>query len=405
MSNVYIARQPIFGKDMEIFGYELLYRKSENNFFEGTDDDQATATLLDDLFFIEFDELTEGTRGFINFSKNLLLHEVPLLLPKETLIIEILERVDIDEEVLEMCKKYKSLGYVLAIDDFIFDNKNKLYDELIEIVDILKIDFLVSPISDQLKLINKYRGKITFLAEKVETRQEYITAQNMGYSLFQGYFFSKPIMVNAKSIGSFAGNVVSIINDLHDPEPNFDSISRNFESDIELSYKLLKLVNSVYYGVKYSITSIHHALVQLGPVELIKWMNIMIIKDIQNVENKELVKLSLTRGKMLSLLADLIKKTKYESDYFLVGMFSSIDLLLNQDMEKIVSKLPLKEQVKKALIGENNDLRAALDAIIAFEKLDCEIVDGFLASAKLERSDFMTLYIESLKWQRSLIQD
>jgi EAL and modified HD-GYP domain-containing signal transduction protein len=404
MSDVYIARQPIFGRDMKVYGYELLYRKSERNCFEGTDDDKATATLLDDLFFIEFDELTEGARGFINFSKNLLLEEVPLLLPKDNLIIEILERVDVDEHVLEMCRKFKSRGYILAIDDFIFDNKNRLYEELIEIVDIIKVDFLTSPITEQINLINKHRGHISFLAEKVETHEDYMAAQNMGYSLFQGYFFSRPVMVNAKAIGSFSGNVIAIINALHEPEPDFEGISGRFEADIELSYKLLKLVNSAYYGVKYSITSIHHALVQLGPVELIKWMNIMVIKDIQNVENMELIKLSLIRGKMLSLLADSIKKRKYESDFFLVGMFSAIDLLLNQDMEKIVEKLPLKEEIKNALVGEKNHLRQALDAVIEFEKLNCESVDDYLSSVQSAGFNFMSLYIESLKWQRSLAQ-
>ena len=404
MSDVYIARQPIFGRDMQVYGYELLYRKSEKNFFEGTDDDKATATLLDDLFFIEFDELTEGSRGFINFSKNLLLEEVPLLLPKDNLIIEILERVDVDEKVLGMCRKFKGQGYTLAIDDFIFDNKNSLYEKLIEIVDIIKIDFLNSPITDQINLINKYRGHISFLAEKVETRSDYIAAQNMGYSFFQGYFFSRPLMVNAKAIGSFSANIISIINALQESEPDFECIANKFESDIELSYKLLKLVNSVYYGIKYSITSIHHALVQLGPVELIKWMNIMVIKDIQNVENMELIKLSLIRGKMLSLLADSVKKNKYESDFFLVGMFSAIDLLLNQDMRKIVEKLPLKDDVKRALTGEKNHLREALDAVIAFEMLNCESVDDYLSSFRPVRFDFMSLYIESLKWQRSLAQ-
>jgi EAL and modified HD-GYP domain-containing signal transduction protein len=130
----------------------------------------------------------------------------------------------------------------------------------------------------------------------------------------------------------------------------------------------------------------------------------MVIKDIQNVENMELIKLSLIRGKMLSLLADSIKKRKYESDFFLVGMFSAIDLLLNQDMEKIVEKLPLKEEIKNALVGEKNHLRQALDAVIEFEKLNCESVDDYLSSVQSAGFNFMSLYIESLKWQRSLAQ-
>ncbi len=405
MSNVYIARQPIFEANLKLYGYELLYRKSQNNYYEGTDDDSATATLLDDLFFLDFDELVESKRGFINFSRNLIMDDVPLMLPQKNLIVEILERVDVDEDVIEKCKAYKKQGYTLAIDDFIFGHKNKLYDELIDIVDIIKVEYSIETLAQQMKLIGQYRSSITFLAERIETQDDFAIAKNMGYTLFQGYFFSKPIMHNAKSIGTLSENLILILNDLNVKEPNFESIAKKVEIDIELAYKLLKLVNSVYYGVRYSIKSIQHALTQLGQKELIRWINIMIIKDMHTVENSELIKVSLIRGKMLGLLSQKMKKRGNESDFFLVGIFSSIDSLLNQDMRKILSGLPLNDEVKQALLGEKNMLRNALDSVINFEFLNWDDVDSFLSGISVEKSDFMQIYGEALKWARQIMQN
>ncbi len=405
MSKIYMARQPIFKKNNKLYGYELLYRKSENNFFEGTDDDQATASLLDDFFFMEFEDMTDGKFGFVNFSRNLLLDEVPKMLSKDLLIVEILERVTIDEEILNICKDLKEAGYTLAMDDFIFSNANPLYKDLIEIVDIIKVEYSNSNLSEQIQLINKYRGRISFLAERVETREDYITAQNLGYTLFQGYFFSKPVMLNAKNIGTLPGNLVAILNDLSSPEPDMNELADKFRADVELAYKLLKLVNSVYYGVSYNIKSIHHALVQIGPKEISRWINIMILKGVQNVENQELINTSLVRARMLSLLAKEKGEKKLEAEYFLVGLFSAIDILLNRDMQSILSKLPFDDNIKSALLGENNELKKALDIMTAFEQINYEIIDEYLYSIGLNREIFMRLYVDALKWRKTIPQN
>ncbi len=405
MSKIYMARQPIFKKNNKLYGYELLYRKTENNFYEGVDDDQATASLIDDLFFMEFEDMTDGKFGFVNFSRNLLLDEVPKMLPNDLLVVEILERVTVDKEIINICKDLKAAGYTLAMDDFIFANPNPLYEELINVVDIVKVEYSSTNMSKQIQLINKYRGKISFLAERVETRQDYVAAQNLGYSLFQGYFFSKPVMHNAKNIGTLPGNLVAILNDLTAREPDMKELADKFRADVELSYKLLKLVNSIYYGVSYNIKSIHHALIQIGPKELSRWINIMIIKGIQNVENQELINTSLVRAKVLSLLAIKNSLKEKESDYFLVGLFSEIDILLNKDLKSILKKLPFNEEIKSALLGEKNTLRKALDMMTSFEKIECDLVDKYMSTIGITQEQFMHLYVEALKWRKTIPQN
>ena len=234
---VYVGRQPIFDRYNNILGYELLYRRSMNNFYEGNDADRDTAEVINNAFFVmHFEDLTEGKKAFINFTEAMIVQNVPLLLPKEMLIIEILEQSNITQELIESCLQLKKAGYKIALDDFIFDEK---FETLLDIVDIVKIEFPNVSLFDQRQLIHRYKNKISFLAEKVETREEYDLALNMGYEYFQGYFFSKPVILKGKDIPVLNTNIIRVINELYSLEPYFNRISHIIESDLGLSYKIL----------------------------------------------------------------------------------------------------------------------------------------------------------------------
>ena len=399
MGDIYVARQPVFDRRMKLYGYELLYRRSANNFFEGEDDNQATAALFTDSFFMGYEELIDDTRGFINFSQKLLLDGIPLLLPKSKVVVEILERVEITDEVIAACKELKQQGYTLALDDFVFSDN---YAPLMKFVDIIKVEFPSVPLKVQSFILNKYLPKITFLSEKVETVEEYHQASSMGYSLFQGYFFSKPIMVGAKEIGTLNDNLVFIAQKLSEPDPDFKAIAAIIERDVELSYKLLRIANSAYYGARLQIKSIHHALVQLGVQDLLRWGNLLLLKGLQNSDNAELVKTSLIRARMLSQFAVIIHGIERESDFFFAGLFSSIDALLHESMDKVLARLPLTDTVKEALLGNGSDLCSALNTVLCFEKANWDCTDAFLNEAGLSPDTFMSLYYEALRWEQSL---
>jgi len=321
--DVYIARQPIFSRNMRIYGYELLYRKSSVNSFDGVDDDLATTEVLYNSFLVVgLDNLTNGAKAFINFSKNLIDSEIPLLLPKDKVIVEIL----------------RDLGYQIALDDFVLNEANL---PLLGYADIIKIEYPRWSLKKQIALLKHYKGKIKFLAEKIETREDFRKANELGYDYFQGYFFSKPKMINSKEIKTLNTTLFNIIDELNSEDPDF-----------RLSYKLLKLANSVYIGALYAIKTIEQALAALGTRKLYQWISLMLIKDVQDVENTEIIKLSLIRGKLMSLLADELGRKDKATDYFFAGIFSFIDILLNRPMEDILTELPLSEDVKGALLGE-----------------------------------------------------
>ncbi|MGE5495582.1 MAG: EAL and HDOD domain-containing protein [Burkholderiales bacterium] len=403
MGNVYIARQPVFDEHIHLYGYELLYRKGGDP-YDGTDNDQATAELLDNFFSIGFSRLIEGTRGFINFSARLLLMEAPLMLPPDKLVVEIHEHVKPDKEIIDVCRKLKERGYTLAIDDFVVGSERE-YSKLLPLIDIIKIDCSEPSIEEKKKFLKKFRNRVSFLAEKVETIEDYERARAMGFKLFQGYFFSKPAVINARAIGMVSNNLMPILSELAEPEPDYDVIAGLIEKDLDLSYKLLRLANSVFSGARYTIRSIRQALVRMGTIELTRWINLMLLRSIKNTDNAELIKASLIRGKMLALFAEMTGQDEFEPDFFFTGIFSSIDALLGEDMEQIVTRLPLEDRVRNALLGEENFLRRPLEAVLSYENARWEEVDEFLSTVQLSRDVFISLYMDALDWQQSALAD
>lgn len=402
--DIYIARQPIFNKDMSIFGYELLHRRNSDNFYSSKDGSGATAELVRNSFLVlDFDDLTGGTRGFINFTQDLLEAEIPHILPKEKVVVEILETVELTETVIEVCKKLKAEGYILALDDLFLNRQDFDFTPIIELADIVKIEFGRTGRKLQRDLINKYKGRVTFLAEKVETREEFKEAKEMGYDLFQGYFFCKPVMLKSKEIPSMNIHLIQILKELQKKEPDFYQIADTIEKDLGLTFKLLKLANSVHYGTKVEITNLQHAVVRLGIQEMRRWISILLIKDFESDENSELIRVCLLRGKLLMLIAGELLKDDLETDFFFTGILSSIDVIMDQEMSCILEDLALSEDVKKALLGEPGLLRECLDAVLLYESLEFEEAQRRLRKIGIGLARFTELYIDALAWQRSAV--
>lgn len=398
--DIYIARQPIFDRNMNVYGYELLYRRSTNNFYEGIDDNKSTAELINNAFLtMHINELTGRTKAFINFSQDLLINEIPLLLPADSIVVEVLERVEINENLIEACRKLSESGYVIALDDFIF---NESYLPLLEIAHIVKIEVSAVDYEVQRKLIKQYKNKIKFLAEKVETREEFQLAMEMGYNYFQGYFFSKPTIIKDKEIDSPNINLIRIMKILNEKEPEYQSIADIIETDLGLSYKLLKLANSVFFGSRNKILHIKQALVQIGIIELRKWIYLIMLKDKQTIENKELIKTCFIRARFMELLSLEIGKKDKQYEYFVAGMFSSIDVLLNKNMKEIVDDLVLTDDIKEALLGRDNEIKDALNMVLNYELLKWDELDSNKIALGMSQDRIMNMYMESLMWVMKL---
>jgi c-di-GMP-related signal transduction protein len=398
--NIYIGRQPIFDRRNTIFGYELLFRQNSNNYFIEMDDDVATAELIYNAFLVfGIDNITDGKIAFINFSKGLVEREFLELLPKNRIVVEILEREKASQDTFDACEKFKKIGYTLAVDDYIIDENNQ---PLLDLVDIIKVEFPAVGLEKQAALIRQYKNKVKFLAEKIETRDEYDAAVKLGYDLFQGYFFSKPAMLKTKDIALINVNLLRVVEELNLPEPSYRKISETFQMDLGLSYKLLQLVNSAYIAPRYQIKSIQQALNFLGMREMYQWISLMMLKDIQDSENAEMIKQSLIRGKLMSLLCNEISHHEMISEYFFAGIFSLIEVILNRSLADILKGLPLTDKVKWALLGERNEMREMLDYIISFEKGAWDELNGHPLASTIRGDRFMNLFVDALKWAKNI---
>lgn len=398
--DIFVARQPIFNRFQKLFAYELLFRDSYDNNYQCANGDQATIDVICNSFFaIGIDTITGGKRAFINFTENLLRQEIPLLLSRKSIVVEILETVEPTPEVITVCKKLKQAGYLIALDDFVFHPK---FLPLLDIADIVKVDFLATTGYERKRIMNTAENRsIYFLAEKVETREDFEHGLELGYSYFQGHFFSKPVVFKGKNIPANKLNqlrIAKVLQELGKDNFTFSNIEKFIMYDVSLSYQLLRFINSAQFCLSNEISSVKQALVLLGKNEINKWISLIIMRTFSNKGTDGIVVTSLMRAKFCELIAEKANLKERESELFMMGMFSLIDVFIGRPLKAILNELPISEDVKNALLGEVNDLRFVYDLIVAYEQADWELVTKRSASLGVAEKEIPVLYKQSLEW-------
>lgn len=393
---IFVARQPIFNKRQEVYAYELLYRSGADKFYSSLNGDQASSEVITNSFLlIGLETLTRGKKAFINFTQNLLENDVATLLPNEYIVVEILTDIEPDEKMLGACKKLKEMGYLLALSNYKYD---PIFDPLVALVDIIKVDFLSTDENERKEIIRRISPqRVTFLAEKVETREDFLQAVEMGYTFFQGYFFSKPVIVSRKDIPSFKLTYLKILQEINKPELDFDKIEKLIKRDVSLSYKLLKFINSLGFGFRSEIRSIKQALVLLGKKEISKWLSLISLKGIGENKPDELIVTAICRAEFCELIASRIGLKHRSSDLFLMGMFSLIDAFLDRPLADILAELPISEDIKHALLGGENRFREVYELILSYETGDWDMLSKKASNLDLVEKEVKAFYLRSLE--------
>lgn len=401
---LYIARQPIFNRDRDIIAYELLYRNPKTKTAEQIDGDHATSSvLMITSVLASFEELLDGKQAFVNFTKTLLCDNTTTLFSSDYLVIEILEDIVPDEALIASLKNLKELGYTLALDDFTMKYP---YREIIDLVDIIKVDFMLTSYIEQIQIVKKFkRPGLKFLAEKVETEEEFERAKKMGYDFFQGYYFAKPSLFNYQDVSNTRYTCFKMLDALSTPSPNYDDLADIVEKDVAMSYKLFKYANSVIYGGREPLNSIRDALVRLGFKNLHNWIYLIILRSISYGQSNELLSISLQRAKMMESLAIQYEMPSKQSEYFIAGLFSLIDVLTSKPIEEAIVSLNLSDEVESAILNRENKMGKSLDLIIAYESGDWKDFEDICKQLKLKASKVIQAYVESLEWSKSTLLD
>ena len=398
---VFLARQPIFDTERSVVAYEILYRSGFVNKFDEINGDEASREVIFNTFqTFGIDNLTTGKPVFINFTENLMDDETVTLFSNDYLVIEILEDILPSEKLLANSKYLKEVGYQIALDDFVYKPE---YEELIEVADIIKIDFLLSS-KKEIKKISRYlqNKDVVLLAEKVETRADFEYAKKLGFSLFQGYFFSKPEIVISQKLQPMNITCIQLANRINHKDIDFNKIASIVSKDLALTYNLLKLVNSAAFGFRHRIKSVKHAVVALGENEIKKWIYMTIVNTVGQDAPDELTRLSLIRSRFLERIALNSRYQKQSERFFLMGLFSLLDVILKRPMENVLEELKVAKGIKAALVEGEGDLGDIYKMMIAYEKGQWDEFSTYANELGLDSNIVFNAYIDALLWYNDL---
>ncbi|GAB3529413.1 EAL and HDOD domain-containing protein [Photobacterium alginatilyticum] len=393
----YVARQPIFNRQQRTVGYELLFRDGESNAFPVIEANKATCRLLVENYMAVGDNpATAGQRTFINFPYESLIRLLPMLLPKRKVIIEVLESCAPDEELFVAIKYLYRQGYVIALDDF---EMSPPWQRFLPYVHIIKLDLMKIGIEQACEFVNQHRDrKLKFLAEKVETRQDYAAAYEAGFQFFQGYYFSKPEMLKNRQVEPEKLTTVRLLQEICREPVDFNRVEKIISSDVSLSYLLLRYVNAAAHRTIEPISSFKQALVYLGEDKIKMFVSAVATAHAAIDKPRELYSLSLQRARMCEMLAASSRQAVEKDKAFLTGLFSLLDALLDNSLEQLLTLLPLEPDVRDALLNRQGALGRILALLDAYEQADWETVGIHCQALGIREELVAKTYQHALQW-------
>jgi EAL and modified HD-GYP domain-containing signal transduction protein len=397
--SIFLARQPIFDRALNVFAYELLFRSGHSNVAGVTDGNSASSQVMINAFLeIGIDAISGGRTCFVNLTRDFIVGQLPLPFPPSIFVIEILEDIEVDEELLTSIKSFSAKGFTVALDDYVFEkDKAPLFD----LIDIVKIDIMECDrrlLAENVKQLKSH--KLRLLAEKVATQEEFELCKSLGFDYFQGYFTSEPIVIEGVDFKPSRVALLEVLTMLEDPNCNIDILEKLISRDVSLSYKILRIINSPYFGFRREITSIKQAVVALGLKPIRDWFVIIALTKIDDKPN-ELILMTIQRAAMMKSLS---KDFQVDADIaFTTGLFSLIDAIMGQSMSTVLHSLPLSNDITCALLTGEGSLGKLLNAVILHERGQWEELEELENS--LGRSiQFSAHYLEAMNWANGLVQ-
>lgn len=398
---MFIARQPIFNDQLEVYGYELLFRlNSQSTQFGGVSSQGATAMVITGLFESGLENLIEDKLAFINFDEIFIHSEAVELIKPNRMIVEMLENIEVSHQLIERLTDIKAMGYAIALDDFAQTFQSY---PLTPLADIIKYDLMVTPLDSIAADIpaGLAQGK-TLLAEKVETQDEFNKAKALGFTLFQGYFFSKP-HIAGRSFRSRPSQIqyLLLMTEINAAEPSFERLAELIEQDVMLTYRLLRLAS--FRAGSESISSIKFALSYIGLREFERWISILMIHDLGKDKPAELIKISLIRTRFAESLAKRARLRELDHQAALMGLFSVLDALQDQPMAEVLAGIALPQAILDALVTGQGILFPIYELLLAYEKGDWPLVESTAAALKIDEFTIYHDYREAIKWANDVI--
>ena len=393
--DIFVARQPVFDRNLAVYGYELLFRaNTEENQAVILGGDEASAQVMMSAFGdMGLNDVVGDALAFVNFTEGLLLRENQPFFPRRKVVIEVLENVKVTPKLVHALRILKEQGYTIALDDYVF---NPEFAPLEAFADILKIDILAVGPKKLIEHAQRLKNHdLKLLAERVETREQFEFCLKLGFDYFQGYFFAKPKIVAGKRLPNNKLLLLELLSNVYDPDVDMHKLSEIIGRDVGLSQKLLKFVAEGY--PKYQpMASIHDAVIRFGLDKLKSWTSMLVLSGVDD-KPVELFKTSLIRAKCCELIGSKLGHHSKDS-YFIVGLFSTLDAVMEKSMDELLEKLKLEEHVQAALLRNEGLMGEALAMVAGMErgKTDMHI------PAPLTIADLSRFYLESMQFAKQV---
>jgi c-di-GMP-related signal transduction protein len=394
----FVARQPIFDRNLVPVAHELLFRDGFDNALVMTDATAATSSVISDsalLFGIQ--NLTGGKKALINITRDALLQGHVHLLPNDSIIPELLGDVRPEPDVLEACLKLKQAGYQIALDDAGDDDRGPLLD----ITDILIVDFLV-PKEKLRRALAKCMGRkdVKRVAKKIEEHKQFAQAVELGFDYFQGFFFAKPQTVSRAQIPAGKHHYLELMRQVNRPSLSFEELHDIIKQDVSLTFRLLRYLNSAHFGLSVQVKSIKHALVLLGEREIRKWATLISLACMGEDKPGELLLLALTRARFLERLAPVIDMNDDAQELFMLGLMSLLDAIVDRPLRECLKEMPITKRLARALLGVRGTYRDVLDTAIFYERAAWSDLAQTSQRLRLSESALPEIHLDALRWAR-----
>ncbi|MBL8509507.1 EAL and HDOD domain-containing protein [Chitinimonas sp. JJ19] len=405
----FLGRQPIVGRQRELVAYELLFRTSHENSASVEDDVVASAAVMQHAFSgLGLQSVLEDKLGFINLSAPLLCSDVIEILPRERVVLEILETVELTPAIIERCRALKAAGYRLALDDVIrFDEAQKA---ILPLVEVVKLDVLAMQARETEQLVRALKPYgVKLLAEKVDSTLQRDFCHELGCDLFQGYYFARPTILSGKPVQPSAMLLLKLLSQVA-ADADTQDLEDTLKHAPDLTVHLLRLVNSVAFGLPRKISSVRTALTLLGRAQLHRWVQIMVFaqQSTTHTAADPLVQTAAVRGHLMERLTQTLRPGDelLADRAFMVGMLSLIDALFGKPMEDVLKPLNLEDTVHEALLNRSGWIGYLLRLVEGIELADRNVTLTLLGGLEnLSLDTLNRLQVEAMSWAARLGRD
>ena len=394
----YVARQPILDRRGRLHGYELLFRNGVDASFSG-DGDLATRTMLDNSVMFGLEKLTGGVTAFVNCTHESLTASLVDVMPPSMTVLEILEDLEPTPELIEACRRLKVAGFRLALDDFVW---RPGIEPLLALADYVKVDVrLTGPAERKLLLSRLSQYAVALIAEKVETSEEYQEVCAEGFTLIQGYYFCRPMLIKNRKVPANRFSQIEILRLLHSDPVDLHKLGRLVKRDASLTYRLLRLINSPLFAVQQEVNSVERALIVVGEDAFRHIATLAITSELSAGQPEELLRMAFVRGRFCELTA--LSCNLNSTEQYLMGLLSLLPAMLQVPMEELTPALPLREEIRQALAGVPVPERCLLDWLLNHELGDWAACDVIVQSHALDRKHLQSSYAEAMQWAESAL--